>query len=95
LDDHRPKAVDLGAARLGKSMAAPQWTTLGLQEIRRAFRQRWLTQVAFTEDKYRAFALAVSKIQARLGLAVQTLTASSSAPTSERLEVHEGGNNRY
>ena len=46
LDCYHPEAVDLWAARLGNSMAAQQWTTLGLQKIRRVFRQRRSTQVA-------------------------------------------------
>ena len=46
LDCYHPEAVDLWAARLGNSMAAQQWTTLGLQKIRRVFRRRRSTQVA-------------------------------------------------
>jgi hypothetical protein len=46
LDCDRPKAIDLGSTRLGNGMAAPLWATLGLQEIRRVFRQRRSTQLA-------------------------------------------------
>ena len=37
LDCCYPETVDLRPARLGNGMATPQWTTLGLQGIRRVF----------------------------------------------------------
>jgi len=40
VDRHHPEAIDLWSARLGEGMAAQQWATLGLQEIRRVFRQQ-------------------------------------------------------
>jgi hypothetical protein len=37
LDCYHPEAVDLWSARLGNGLATPQWTTLGLQKVRRVF----------------------------------------------------------